>query len=131
MFPERHERGDVTDDVSGRIDHTLPDTAEVAQVEDVVELGRRRQHLALRAKPKVESETDTESTVTGVRPNILDPFFFIVRARSDPIWPVFSPGASEKERPYLDRPGLANESNKQSIENWLVLALNGARPVWQ
>ena len=34
-------------DVSVCVDHSLPDATQVSQVEDVVELGRSRQHLYL------------------------------------------------------------------------------------
>jgi len=43
---------------------------------------------------------------------LIGPFFVIGPAQSDPIWPVLTPAAGEKERPDRVRPGLANERER-------------------
>ena len=47
MLPECHRHLGVADHFVNGVDHSLPDTTEITKVEDVVELGRRRQHLDL------------------------------------------------------------------------------------
>lgn len=41
MFPQAKQCGHCIDNLSNGIDHALPDTRQISQVEDVVELGRR------------------------------------------------------------------------------------------
>ena len=48
VLPEAHQDVLAGDHVGLGVDHPLPDAGQVAQVEDVVELGRRGQHLDLR-----------------------------------------------------------------------------------
>ena len=56
VLPQVHEHRLRVDNGVDRADHAQPDAAEVAQVEDVVELGRGRQHLGLRFQPQLASE---------------------------------------------------------------------------
>lgn len=56
MFPKRHQIALFGDCLADRVDHALPDAAEVAQVEDVVEFRRRRQHLVLRQHPQAPGQ---------------------------------------------------------------------------
>lgn len=52
VFPQRHERSRLTDDFGDGPQHTLPNAAQITQVEDVMEFGRGRQHLDLGALPQ-------------------------------------------------------------------------------
>lgn len=51
MFPQRHHFAGIVDDFWGSVQHSLPDSAQVTQVEDVVELGGGGQHLDLDPLP--------------------------------------------------------------------------------
>lgn len=48
MLPERQQDVRFSHHLTQGVDHALPDTRQITQVEDVVELGRRRQHFYLR-----------------------------------------------------------------------------------
>jgi hypothetical protein len=50
VFPQSDRRLHVADDLSNRVDHSLPDSTQITKIEDVVELGRRWQHLDLRRR---------------------------------------------------------------------------------
>ena len=56
VLPQVHEHRLRVDHGVDRADHAQPDAAEVAQVEDVMELGRGRQHLGLRLQPQLPGE---------------------------------------------------------------------------
>lgn len=47
MFPQCHERFHTTDHFGDGIDHSLPDAAQVAKIEDVVKFSRSGQHFNL------------------------------------------------------------------------------------
>ena len=51
VAPQGHEYFGRVADLAGNVEHALPDARQVSQVEDVVELGRRRQHLDFDALP--------------------------------------------------------------------------------
>ena len=52
VFPQGHQHVGGGDDLRGSHQQTLPDSAEISQVEDVVELCRGRQHLVLHPLPQ-------------------------------------------------------------------------------
>lgn len=48
VLPQVQQHFLIADGVVAGLEHALPDARQVAQVEDVVELGGRRQHLDLK-----------------------------------------------------------------------------------
>lgn len=51
VFPQRHHSADVVDNVRSSVKHALPDSTQVTQVENVMELGGGGQHLDLDLLP--------------------------------------------------------------------------------
>ena len=47
VFPQCDGCLDIADHFRVGVDHSLPDSTQVAKIEDVMKLGRRRQHLNL------------------------------------------------------------------------------------
>ena len=42
MFPKTHQNLDISDCRAESVEHALPDPGQISQVENVMELGRRR-----------------------------------------------------------------------------------------
>ena len=53
VFPQRHQGVRLANNGTHGVEHALPDSREIPQVEDVVKLGWGRQHLRLQSDTAV------------------------------------------------------------------------------